>query len=58
MDAVTILFFVFGLILLIVGADLLVRGASRVAAQLGVSSLIIGLTVVAYGTGGTSSAVK
>jgi cation:H+ antiporter len=57
MDAVTILFFVFGLILLIVGADLLVRGASRVAAQLGVSSLIIGLTVVAYGTGAPELAV-
>jgi cation:H+ antiporter len=57
MDAITIVLFVTGLILLILGADLLVRGASRVAAQLGVSSLIIGLTVVAYGTGAPELAV-
>lgn len=32
------------------GAELLVRGASRLAAFLGISPLIIGLTVVAFGT--------
>ena len=35
---------------LIGGADLLVRGAVTVAARLGVSTLMIGLTVVAWGT--------
>jgi len=35
---------------LTLGADWLVRGASRLAAQFGVSPLAIGLTVVAYGT--------
>lgn len=39
-----------GLCLLIVGGDLLVRGAVRVAARLGVSPLVIGLTLVGFGT--------
>jgi cation:H+ antiporter len=39
-----------GLVLLVVGGELLVRGASRVAAAFGISSLVIGLTVVAFGT--------
>lgn len=41
---------VIGLGLLFVGAELLVRGASRLAAIAGISPLVIGLTVVAYGT--------
>ncbi len=40
----------FGLVLLVVGAELLVRGASSLAAAAGVSPLVIGLTVVAFGT--------
>lgn len=39
-----------GLALLTVGAELLVRSASRLAALWGVTPLVIGLTVVAYGT--------
>ncbi|HUS73747.1 MAG TPA: calcium/sodium antiporter [Sedimentisphaerales bacterium] len=39
-----------GFILLIKGADLLVDGASSIAKRLKVSNLIIGLTVVAFGT--------
>lgn len=46
----TIILFTIGLLLLIVGAEALVRGASRLAALLGVSPLIIGLTIVAFGT--------
>lgn len=42
--------FVAGLIVVIVGADFIVRGGSRVAALLGVSPMILGLTVVAVGT--------
>jgi cation:H+ antiporter len=42
--------FALGLVLLIVGAELLVRGASSLAARVGLSPLVIGLTVVAYGT--------
>ncbi len=44
-----ILFFV-GFGALIKGADLLVDGASSVAKRLGVSTLVIGLTIVAFGT--------
>src|SRR5260370_15142034 len=32
------------------GAEVLVRGAARLSSALGVSPLIVGLTVVAYGT--------
>lgn len=39
-----------GGILLYLGADWLVRGGSGLARELGVSSLVIGLTIVAYGT--------
>ncbi|MFT5395701.1 MAG: cation:H+ antiporter [Gammaproteobacteria bacterium] len=39
-----------GLILLVAGADLLVRGAVFIAESYGVSDLVIGLTIVAIGT--------
>lgn len=42
--------FLIGLVLLIVSAELLVRGASQLALAMGVSPLVIGLTVVAVGT--------
>ena len=34
-----------GLVLLVVGAEILVRGASRLAGSLGISPLVIGLTL-------------
>ena len=51
-------FFVLGLAQLVVGAELLVRGASRLAVRLGISPLVIGLTVVAYGTSTPELAVS
>jgi cation:H+ antiporter len=39
-----------GLVLLVAGGELLVRGAIRVATRLGVSPLVIGLTLVGFGT--------
>jgi cation:H+ antiporter len=39
-----------GLVLLYLGGEALVRGAAGLASQLGVSTLAIGLTVVAFGT--------
>ncbi len=54
----TILVFIVGLIALILGADLLVRGASRLAAAFGVSPLVIGLTIVAIGTASPEIAVS
>lgn len=50
--------FAVGLLLLIVGAEVLVRGASRLAASLGVTQLVIGLTVVAFGTSSPELAVS
>ncbi len=53
-----IFLFVAGLVLLIAGAEALVRGSSRLAAVFGVSPLIIGLTVVAFGTSSPELAVS
>ncbi len=39
-----------GLVGLVLGGEFLVRGASRIAARVGVSPLVIGLTIVAFGT--------
>jgi len=47
-----------GLLLLIGGAELLVRGASRLALTFGVSPLVVGLTVVAFGTSSPEVAVS
>ena len=47
-----------GLLLLAGGGELLVRGASSLAARLGMSSLVIGLTVVAFGTSAPEVAVS
>ena len=47
---VAIVFIVVGFVALVKGADWLVDGASAVAKQFGISDLIIGLTVVAFGT--------
>lgn len=47
-----------GLVLLVVGADTLVKGAARLASSFGVPSLVIGLTVVAFGTSAPELAVS
>lgn len=39
-----------GLAILIAGAEMLVKGGASFAARLGISSLVIGLTIVAFGT--------
>ncbi len=54
----TIFLFILGLVLLIVGAEMLVRGSSRLAAVMGISPLVIGLTVVAFGTSSPELAVS
>lgn len=48
METVTLL--VFGLLFLIFGGELLVRGASKLALILDISPLVIGVTIVAFGT--------
>lgn len=47
-----------GLVLLVVGGDLLVRWSSRLALGLGIPSLVVGLTVVAFGTSAPELAVS
>ncbi len=47
-----------GLVLLVVGGDLLVRWSSKLALGLGIPSLVVGLTVVAFGTSAPELAVS
>lgn len=49
---------VVGLVLLVIGADLLVKGAARLASNFGVPALVVGLTVVAFGTSAPELAVS
>ena len=49
---------VFGMVFLLGGGELLVRGATALARSLGVSPLAIGLTVVAFGTSAPELAVN
>lgn len=57
MTAGTLLMFIAGGVLLIGGAELMVRGASRLAVAAGISPLVVGLTVVAFGTSSPELAV-
>lgn len=47
---ITYILFAFGFALLIKGADLLVDGSSNIANRLGVSDMVVGLTIVSLGT--------
>jgi cation:H+ antiporter len=58
MDFMTLALFIAGFVLLVGGAEWLVRGASRVAVTSGVTPLVIGLTVVAFGTSAPELAVS
>ncbi len=58
MDALVLVLFGVGLVILILGAELLVRGASRLALGFGISPLVVGLTVVAFGTSSPELAVS
>lgn len=60
----SIISFIVGIVLVILGADWLTKGASGIARRFGVSELVIGLTIVAIGTSlpelviSVSSAIK
>jgi cation:H+ antiporter len=58
MSATTLLLLIVGLVALVAGAEGLVRGAARLAARTGMSSVVIGLTVVAFGTSAPELAVS
>jgi cation:H+ antiporter len=52
------LWFVAGLVALVFGANALVRGASKLALSFGLSPLVVGLTIVAFGTSAPEMAVS
>ncbi|MFT5591587.1 MAG: cation:H+ antiporter, partial [Bradyrhizobium sp.] len=52
------LLFVAGLVALVLGASSLVRGASKLALSFGISPLVVGLTIVAFGTSAPEMAVS
>jgi len=54
----TFLYLALGLIALVAGASLLVRGAAKLAISVGISPLVVGLTVVAFGTSAPETAVS
>jgi cation:H+ antiporter len=58
MDLATLAILFLGFVLLTVGADILVQGASDLAENLGISPLIVGLTIVAFGTSAPELAVN
>ena len=47
---VAVILIIVGFVALVKGADWLVDGASSIAKRFGISDLVIGLTVVAFGT--------
>jgi cation:H+ antiporter len=58
MSVTSIVLLVVGIAGLVIGAEGLVRGAARLAARTGMSSVVIGLTVVAFGTSAPELAVS
>ena len=55
---IAVLLLIAGLALLVWGADLMVGGASRLAESLGIPKLIVGLTVIAFGTSAPELAIS
>lgn len=58
MSVISIVLIVVGIVGLVLGAEGLVRGAARLAARTGMSSVVIGLIVVAFGTSAPELAVS
>lgn len=58
MDPLTLTLFCLGFVLLAVGAEFLVKGSANLAEILGISKLIVGLTIVAFGTSAPELAVN
>ena len=58
LDALTVVLFIVGFVLLIAGGEVLVRGAARLAVSMGISPLVVGLTVVAFCTSAPELAVS
>ena len=54
----SVVWFGLGLIALVTGAEALVRGAAKLSLSFGISPLVVGLTVVAFGTSAPELAVS
>jgi len=52
-----VIVFLGGLVVIVVGAEVMLRGSTRIAAMLGIRPILIGLTVVAVGTSAPEFAV-
>lgn len=50
MRAIDVLQLIAGLVFLIAGAELLVRGATAISARMGIPAMVVGLTIVSFGT--------
>ena len=55
---INIFWLVIGLILILAGANALTDGASSIARRMGISDLVVGLTVVAFGTSAPELAIS
>jgi cation:H+ antiporter len=55
---INLVLLVVGFVLLIKGADYFVEGASKIADKLGIPQLVIGLTIVAFGTSAPEAAIS
>ena len=58
MEPITAAMFLIGVVALVAGAEATVRGAARLATRTGLSPIVIGLTVVAFGTSAPELAVS
>jgi len=58
LSPLTPIFIIIGFVALVGGAELLIRGSSRLALTVGISPLVVGLTVVAFGTSAPEAAVS
>jgi len=57
MDLIILVQIVLGFVLLVAGAEVMVRGAAEIAMRFGIPPVVIGLTVVAFGTSAPELAV-
>lgn len=55
---IQIAYLIGGFILLIKGADIFVEGASKLAAKLNIPPIVIGLTIIAFGTSAPEAAIS
>ena len=58
MIIIPVLYLIVGFVLLVKGADFFVEGASSIAKRMHIPTIVIGLTIVAFGTSAPELAVS